>query len=266
MRPRALARTLAVLAVGALAVTAFGSARVSHAPVSTPTAVSFAGVSTVGPLFRGPVSGAHVCTASVVDSPSQDLILTAAHCITGNAAGLSFAPGYDDGATPYGVWRITAAFVDPHWSDDQDPEYDYALLRVARQERGGHDTSIERVTGGNPVGQAAASGTQITDVAYNGGVGGQAIRCTVAVYYTDAFPGFDCHGHVGGSSGSPWFRSVKGVDRPMVVGVIGGLHQGGCTEYTSYSPPFGTGIVELLRRAATAATSDDVPAPDDDGC
>ena len=44
-----------------------------------------------------------------------------------------FAPGYDSGATPYGVWTTTQAYVDPSWLSRQDPQHDYAILRVAQQ-------------------------------------------------------------------------------------------------------------------------------------
>src|SRR5215467_15159468 len=47
--------------------------------------------STIGPLFGHGVTGTHHCTASVLDSPGGDLILTAAHCVAGSGAGMLFA-------------------------------------------------------------------------------------------------------------------------------------------------------------------------------
>src|SRR5580704_5562537 len=63
----------------------------------------------IGALFRithrGQLSGGHFCTASVVDSPQGDLVMTAAHCVSGLGAGqFAFVPGFRDGRTPYGVW------------------------------------------------------------------------------------------------------------------------------------------------------------------
>jgi hypothetical protein len=43
--------------------------------------VHFNGVRTVGALFYTTGSKAHFCTASVVDSATLNLILTAAHCV-----------------------------------------------------------------------------------------------------------------------------------------------------------------------------------------
>lgn len=57
----------------------------------------------MGALFQGAwQSNPHFCTASVVDSPSGDVIATAAHCLSGNAKDLEFVPMYHDGQAPYG--------------------------------------------------------------------------------------------------------------------------------------------------------------------
>ncbi len=236
------------------------------APPGTPTATSFAGTATVGPVFRDGLSQRHSCTASVLDSPHHDLILTAAHCVSGTAAGWSFAPGYDDGATPYGVWTVTHAYVDPSWSSGQDTQHDYAILQVADERLGGHVVGVQDVTGGNLLGQAPRAGQAVTDVAYNAGLDDQPVHCTVPAYYTDGFPSFNCHGYVGGSSGSPWLATVPGTHLGVVEGVIGGLHQGGCYEYTSYSPAFAPAIRRLLLRATLGLHPDTVPQAGGDGC
>ena len=63
-----------------------------------PDAASFTGISQVGALFQGAwQSNPHFCSASVVDSPSGDVIATAAHCLSGNGQDLEFVPMYHDG-------------------------------------------------------------------------------------------------------------------------------------------------------------------------
>src|SRR3954466_8628600 len=116
---------VAVLALAAVGVTAAATAAQAAppAPPGTPTATTFAGTPTVGPLFRDGLTQHHECTASVIASPSRNLLLTAAHCITGTAAGYQFVPGYDGGSTPYGVWTVTHAYVDPSWATRQDPQH-----------------------------------------------------------------------------------------------------------------------------------------------
>lgn len=258
--------SLAAAAVVAVVTGAPAYAADPPAPPGTPTATATRGTPTVGPLFSGPVSGRHGCTASVIGSPGQNLLLTAAHCVSGTARGWLFAPGYDDGATPYGVWTVTGAYVSPKWTQSQDPRYDYAVLTVAPRTVKGRLTQLQQVTGSNTLGVAPPAGTVITDIAYNGGVGGGAVTCTVPVYYTDGYPGFNCHGYVGGSSGSPFLARLGRSSRYVVVGEIAGLHQGGCYEYTSYSPAIQPDVYQLTQRASTGSPADTVPPAGGDGC
>ena len=255
-RPRLL--LAAVLTVAAVLVP---SAAFAAEP---PTAQSFDGTPTVGAIFRGTLADGHECSASVIASPSRDLILTAAHCVSGSPAGWKFVPGYVEGRTPYGVWTVTSAYVDQRWQWSGDTRYDYAILRVAPQRIHGRTKRIQDVTGANLLGTAPHSGTVITDVAYNAGVDDQPITCTVPAYYTDGFPGFDCGDYQGGVSGSPLLFGTGKVR--VVRGVIGGLHQGGCVDSTSYSAPFTTAVSALLVRAATHRTPDVAGEPGSDGC
>lgn len=266
LRPvsRLLARLLAVacvLSVTAIAApTAYAAALDSGAPPGTPTASSFRGVPTVGPLFRDGLDAGHECTASVIASPHHDLVITAAHCVFGTAVGWQVAPGYVRGRTPYGVWTVAAAYVPTQWAATGDTRFDYAILRMAPQRRHGALVAIEDVTGGNTLGTAPASGRVITDIAYNAGRDDRPIRCTVPAYRTDGYPSFNCGGYVGGSSGSPW------LDHGVVRGVIGGLHQGGCVDYTSYSSPFTLQVFILYARAVVGGPGQSVPVPGGDGC
>ena len=238
----------------------------ASAPPGTPTARAFDGIPTVGPLFPAGLSTPHACTASVLDSATADLIITAAHCLTGTASGWQFAPGYDRGRTPYGVWTVTAAYLDQRWVQRQDTQFDYAILRVGHQQVKGQLRGLQDVTGGNELRLAPRIGLPITDVAYNAGINDQPITCTTPAYYTQRFPTFNCHGYVGGSSGSPWLARLPGSSKLAVRGVIGGLHQGGCFDYTSYSPLFTAAARQLLQRAVAGGHSDVAPAAGSDGC
>src|SRR5215475_2894951 len=88
---------------------------------------SFNGTPAVGALFT--ISGGqlrrHFCTASVVDSPPGDLVITAAHCVSGLAPGqIAFVPGYRSGVAPYGVWRTSVVLSDSAWQATNDPDHD----------------------------------------------------------------------------------------------------------------------------------------------
>jgi hypothetical protein len=100
----------------------------------------------------------------------------------------------------------------------------------------------------------------VTVDGYVAGSGGTPLTCTAPAYYTQGFPSFDCAGYAGGVSGGPWLAGGR------VVGVIGGLHQGGCTPTTSYSAAFGPDVAALLARAQAAAAGDTAPIPGGDGC
>lgn len=234
-------------------------------PPGTPTAQYFRGVPTVGAIFRGSLAEGHDCSASVVASRTRDLVITAAHCVYGDPSGWLFAPGYVSGRTPHGAWTVTAAYVDPRWQRADNTQYDYAILRVAPKKVHGRTLRIQDVTGANLLGTAPTVGTRITDIAYNAGVDDRPIRCSVPVYFTGGYPGFNCSNFQGGVSGSPLLaRGPLGTR--VVVGVIGGLHQGGCYDYTSYSSRFTPAVFGLLARAASHARPDIVRAPGGDGC
>lgn len=254
---------IAKLASAAIASTllAFAPAAAGAAPIRTAQTVT--SIPTVGPLFFPSVLGLgpllrlpHYCSASVVHSPGHDLVLTAAHCVYGRGLGIEFAPGYHDGVSPYGVWAVRHAYLDPAWLHGQDPQHDYAVLVLAPV--AGHN--VEDRTGAAVLGTAPAAGTAVTVDGYVAGSGGRPITCTAPVYYTEGFPSFDCGGYAGGVSGGPWLAGGQ------VVGVIGGLHQGGCSPATSYSSAFGPATAALLARAAANAPADTAPIPGSDGC
>ena len=260
---RRLATLLALSAVIALAGSGVAvAADDPGAPPGTPTATHFAGVPSVGAIFDDGLTNPHSCSASVVLSPRKNLVLTAAHCISGTGAGLQFAPGYVNGTTPYGVWTVQKAWVSPRWVKTQDPHDDYAFLQVAP---GKHGSKLQDVTGGSVLGVAVPSGVSVTDIAYPYGIDDQPITCTNKVSYTDGYPTFNCNGYPGGTSGSPFLLTPKHGPN-VVVGLIGGLHQGGCYEWNSFSSPFGVRTYATYLRAVLGLRADVVPAAGSDGC
>jgi hypothetical protein len=207
----------------------------------------------LGPVLRLP----HYCSAGVIHSPGRDLVITAAHCVYGTGLGIEFAPGYSDGAAPYGVWSVRRAYVDAAWVHDRDPQHDVAVLEL--RSRAGRN--VEDVTGpAARLGRAPAAGTRVTVDGYVAGSGGTPITCRRPVYYTHGYPSFDCAGYADGVSGGPWLAAGR------LVGVTGGLHQGGCTPVTSYSAAFGRDVAALLARARAGGPGDAAPLPGPDGC
>jgi hypothetical protein len=256
-----------VTALSACSV-ATGTAPVSAVTTQPPTqaqARHFAGLRTVGALFPpGGYPGLHICTASVVASRSGEVIMTAAHCVYGTGTGYVFVPGYRNGTAPYGAWRVTGAYGDPGWLHGGDPHRDWAFLTVSALTAGGRRRSLQSVVGANRLMRTARARSIVTVVGYALGSDDEALRCTARVYRHAGWPAFHCGGFVDGTSGSPWLRAVRGGY--AVTGDIGGLHQGGCSAATSYSPPLGPPAQRALARAGRGGTSDFFPPRPDDGC
>ncbi len=263
VRPVALVAAAAVVALVALTAPPVGATGTGEPP-GTPTAHRFAGTPTVGALFQSATATAHTCTASVIDSPKGDLLITAAHCIDGNAAGMSFVPAYRKGIEPYGSWRVVAAYGAPGWIAHQRQQRDFAILVVAAKRLHGKEEQIQDVTGGNELGLAPTHHEPVTVPAYDAGSNDRPITCTSGVYLHRGFPAFNCTPYLGGTSGSPWlYRDGHGR---LVVGVIGGLHQGGCYAYTSYSAAFGPATLRTYDRAIEDGPASTFPKAGGDGC
>ncbi|WP_163750260.1 trypsin-like serine peptidase [Mycolicibacterium helvum] len=210
----------------------------------------------VGALFLGG-SDSHTCTASVVHSTAQNLILTAAHCLTAGVP-VTFVPAFDDKAAPDDVWTVDAVYLDPRWLASQDPKADYAFARVSRVAGG----AVESVAGqALTLGVAPGDPAPVTVVGYPLGVGGPPLGCdTAAGMDQGGYPSLRCGGLVDGTSGGPW---IKGS---TVVGVIGGRDGGGCQDDISYSPPFDSATSDLLVRAEAGGPGDDAPVALDSEC
>lgn len=168
MRLSFLALLMAVwLSAGARPAGAAHRSAATGTPIPTVGPLFFPSVVGIGPTLRFP----HYCSASVVDSPGADLVLTAAHCVYGTGLGIEFAPGYHDGVSPFGVWAVRRVYLDPAWLHGHDPQLDFAVLQLARH----HGVGVEHATGSAPaLGRAPASGSSVTVAGYVAGSGWRA--------------------------------------------------------------------------------------------
>jgi V8-like Glu-specific endopeptidase len=211
--------------------------------------------STIGALFSMSPSGAlgsHFCTASVVDSPAGDLILTAAHCLAGHTAGeIAFVPGYAKGQEPFGVWTVTQIIEDPQWTSSGNPDDDFAFL-VVRQPRA--KEAIEDLTGGEAIGIDVSAGQRVEVAGYPDLADAPVSCANTALQFSPTQYEFDCGGFTDGTSGSPLLAAAgpfRGAG--TVIGVIGGYQQGGDTAAVSYAARFSTRLAALYRTALIAA-------------
>ncbi|MTD55161.1 trypsin-like serine peptidase [Amycolatopsis pithecellobii] len=238
---------MAVALVGAGTPAADRPMPVSTANVRNTTTttgvVSSPSFAAVGALFR---DGAHFCTASVVDSPIGDLVLTAAHCVQAGTD-LSFAPGYHDGVAPYGMWTVTGVLVPDGWTATADPDLDFAFLTVRQA---GNPEPVQDLTGGEELGVNRGFANDVTLVGYPGDAPSPVIcrnTTTQAFAYQQRIA---CPGFPDGTSGGPWLTAVDPLTGSgVVVGVIGGYEQGGDTPDVSYSAYFDEDIHTLFDAA-----------------
>lgn len=226
-------------------------------PAATPTANprrASLQASRVGALFASDSGGNHFCTASVVDSPKGDLLITAAHCISGGKNGglqknIVFIPGYRDGTEPYGVWTPSKLFVAPQWSTSSDPDYDVGF--VVLNSRNGKN--IEDVLGSNNLGFNPAYHTAVRVTGYPDSANTPVACRNWTTKHSATQLRFDCAGFYDGTSGSPFVTRFNPFSSTgTIIGVIGGYQQGGATPSTSYSSYFGPAIAQLYHQARVA--------------
>ena len=222
-------------------------------PGATPTAHSPLQVAPrVGALFTHDASGDHFCTASVVASPGHDLLMTAAHCIHGGKGGgyktdIVFIPGYQDGATPYGVWTPRRLFVAPQWASSSDPDFDVGFV-VLRPLDG---KNIEEVLGANQIGFDAGFDHLVRVTGYPASSDAPVTCMNRTSQQSARQVRFECGGFSGGTSGSPWVTGFDPRTRTgTIVGVIGGYQEGGDTDAVSYSAYLNGDIRHLYEQAA----------------
>jgi V8-like Glu-specific endopeptidase len=184
----------------------------------------------------------HYCTASVVQSPGKNLILTAAHCRPGYW--VAFVPDYQAGAKtqPYGIWDVKTVYTDGHYAaTGSGTDYDYAFAKVSPDSKG---RLLQNVVGGNVLTRTPGSRNWAGVTGYPEVASVPADKAITCWNWTSALPGYDqlqflCTGYYSGTSGSPWLIHLNSkTNTGDVIGVIGGLQYGGPNSWVSYSPVF----------------------------
>jgi V8-like Glu-specific endopeptidase len=234
-------------------------ARIGPSPAVLAEARTFDGTPAVGALFTvsGGKPATHFCTASVVDSPEGDILMTAAHCVAGaNVGPFDFIPGYANGRAPYGIWRVTKIVVDSAWTSTASINDDFAFLVVAA---GPHGTKIQNVTGGERLGSSLGmpAGALVQVAGYPNS--GQApIVCDNRVLsFTATQLQFNCGGYTDGTSGSALLTDVNPLTGlGTIIGVIGGFQQGGDYASVSYAARLGPHADALFQTATGDASAD----------
>jgi hypothetical protein len=195
----------------------------------------------------------HYCTASVVQSPGKNLIMTAAHCRPGYW--VAFVPDYRSGAPtqPYGIWSVKTVYTDSHYAaTGSGTDYDYAFAKVGPDSKG---RLLQNVTGGNVLTRTPSYHNWAGVTGYPEVGSAPADKAITCWNWTSQLPGyaqmqFLCTGYYSGTSGSPWLIHLNtSTNTGDVIGLIGGVQYGGPNSWTSYSPVFGNAIFSLYAYA-----------------
>jgi V8-like Glu-specific endopeptidase len=238
-------------ASGAASDIATGFARVvRHLAAPSENGHPFSGTPAVGALFTTSSGqlGQHFCTASVVDSPAGDLVMTAAHCVTSASGTIDFVPGYDHGSAPYGVWTVTKVYVDQAWRSSASQDDDFAFLRVSDPRS---STPVEDETGADKLVTGTPAVHQLVQLIGYPNSESQPVTCQnwLREPMRDQLE-FDCGGYTDGTSGGPFLSGVNpSTGQGLLIGVIGGYEQGGNTPQVSYSAVLGASAAALYKTA-----------------
>ena len=209
----------------------------------------------VGALFEHDAGGNHFCTASVVASPGRNLLITAAHCISGGKDGgyrhdIVFIPGYRDGQAPYGIWAPAQLIVAPQWTSSSDPDFDVGFV-VLKPSDG---KNIEDVLGADQLGIDSGYRNLVRVTGYPASADAPITCINRTSEQNPSQLRFECDGFTGGTSGSPWVTHFDSRTRTgTIVGVLGGYEEGGSTAAISYSPYLGPEVQRLYRLAASGS-------------
>ncbi|ODT99508.1 MAG: hypothetical protein ABS81_25605 [Pseudonocardia sp. SCN 72-86] len=174
------------------------------------------------------------CTATVVESRTGSVAVTAAHCVhrparspmelppgaPGPLAVTEFVPGRDGDRAPFGSWPVERVEVDPRWAGSGEPTHDVAFLRLGRV--GGR--TVQGVVGAQRIAfGAVAAGTPMTALGYPAVApfdGRSLRRCTnpgVTVSRA-AFGALQMRcAMTPGASGGPW---LSGFDPATGIGTV----------------------------------------------
>lgn len=205
----------------------------------------------VGAVFEKDDSGDHFCTASVVQSPGRNMLITAAHCAYDIDAGstvddLVFAPDYRDGDEPTGLWKVKKVIVDDRWAKSQDEDLDVAFLVLDKKS----GRQIQDVLGGNTLGIDRGFDNDVKITGYPTSRNTPISCQNRTTKFSDTQLRVQCTDFEGGTSGSPWLADYDPKSHTgTVIGVLGGHEGGGDEDDVSYAAYFDDDIAKLYKHA-----------------
>ncbi|SOD84651.1 serine protease [Streptomyces sp. Ag109_G2-15] len=236
-----------------------------------PGSSHFGGLPMIGRMYVQRGSGSYFCTASVINSPHHNIVLTAGHCLDSRAGtgSLAFVPQWTAARPrPHGIFPVdtdsrgrSQVWIDQRYYDrghTKGAPWDVAFVRLGARSDG---KRVQDVVGGNAL--VTGRGYAFPRVRLIGypSTDRQPLTCTNSTTRftpTDGTPGsylrIACDDYRSGTSGGPFLANFNThTGRGDVVGSIGGWKTGGPTADVSYSPYFASDIRRLYDAAVAGA-------------
>ncbi|WAC67257.1 hypothetical protein OVA14_05835 [Agrococcus sp. SL85] len=170
-------------------------------------------VSHIGKVFFTMGGADYVCSGNSVVSANERTVSTAGHCLNEGggawASNFVFAPAYQNGSTPYGLWTATELHAPSAWTGSGDINYDTAFAVVASP--AGSSATLTDTVGASGVAFNQSRGLTYQAYGYPAAspFNGQTLETCSGTARTDTYGGTQSQGipctMTGGSSGGPWF-------------------------------------------------------------
>ncbi|MGY1435487.1 trypsin-like serine peptidase [Streptomyces reniochalinae] len=185
--------------------------------------------SKVGPLYVGEDFNGSGCTATVLDSPSGQLAITAEHCTNNIQDGktVKFAPAATGSSLPIGGWYVDKSFSSTEEVDGSAP--DVAVLAIRKNDG---KTISEETGGGLKVHSGVSEGESVKGTLLGYPVpdpyGGDTMAACIGDYTYHPGEGRSAISRVddqeecqigGGASGGPYLTPSDGDD-PEIITVL----------------------------------------------
>jgi V8-like Glu-specific endopeptidase len=180
---------------------------------------------TTGKVFFSDHNGGNwVCSGSLVNTPAQDAVITAGHCVYGTAGGelpagetwhsnWVFAPDYSNGWAPFGYWTARQLWTLTNYVNNDDEQDDLGAAILNRNSAGWNAVAL---LGGQGYAWNQSSSQYVYDFGYPAAApfNGQTLQ------ECDGWAGWNgwwwvnmemlnCN-FTGGSSGGPWLIGFNG--------------------------------------------------------
>jgi hypothetical protein len=209
------------------------------------------------------------CSGTLVTSDNKSVVMTAAHCLLNPDVGrfatsLTFAPGYQDGVAPFGLWSANSLLVTPRWASSilagvGDPRFDVGAAVLTPDAEGRLATDVFGARGVLFNADPSQSFTSFGYPAAPPFNGQRLISC-------ESEPGPSLHllgqpSPIGmgcdmtpGSSGGGWVVQGQSVNSVVSFSMIGHPE-------VQYGPYFGQAALDLYEDAASQPVPGNTPDP-----